>query len=62
MSEKDDEKAILVTVVEHKSKFSKIKEVKNKTKKVVVKAIVERLKPHDRPRKALNFFTLERSL
>ncbi|GHU14628.1 hypothetical protein FACS189449_11580 [Alphaproteobacteria bacterium] len=35
----------LVTVVERKSKFSKIKKVKNKTKKVVGKAVVKILKP-----------------
>ncbi|GHU15707.1 hypothetical protein FACS189449_13470 [Alphaproteobacteria bacterium] len=38
-------KTPLVTVVERKSKFSKIKKVKNKTKKVVGKAIVKMLKP-----------------
>jgi IS30 family transposase len=38
-------RAPLVTVVERKSKFSKIKKVKNKTKKVVGKAIVKILKP-----------------
>jgi IS30 family transposase len=38
-------KTPLVTVVERKSKFSKIKKVQNKTKKVVGAAIVKLLKP-----------------
>jgi IS30 family transposase len=38
-------KTPLVTVVERKSKLTKIKKVKNKTKKVVGKAIVKILKP-----------------